>query len=313
MLTRAEFFAQAPAIVQPGDTCPICLEELEGQHPLRLRCNPNHVYCRECIRPWATQHRRCILMCGIEPWDPAPWTDISQALIHKTNVDLFHSAKYTFGVSPGTRADYIAGSFTFTEDDTFLPLDGRWIDYLAARREPNMKGIPMIQVSIESQMAMEGVGLSEPERLLLPIVNLANVIPLLAANSGRPYNASDMQQWRLVATHLVSHIPMDAVVFPEIEVVPRDLKEVILKSLSTAGADVTNITFLQKGTHGSDLDLLMEYVAYIMYRECWVTSTHTRPGFIALQKFRSLRKIQARRFEQATWMLEDPERQCEMM
>lgn len=313
MLSRNQFLSQPPAIVEPGATCPVCLELLEGRHPLRLRCRPDHVYCRQCIAPWATMHRRCTMMCEIRPFDIAPWTSIDPELIDQTRLAMLIEPLYTFGVPPGTEVDFITGPFTFNEDDTRVPRDGHWVEYLAMRTEPDMQEIPVINVGMGGLLPMSGTGLSEPQRMFIPIVNLANAIPILAANSDRPYTANEMQDWRLVVTNLVNLIPMRATVFPEIEKVPADLKASIRDQIADMGWNVEAISLLQPGPQGTDLDLLMEYVAYTMYRECWRAKVHTRAGWAALVDFRRQRRLQAMQFEQATWTLEDPGRQCEMM
>lgn len=313
MLTRKDFYSQAPAAIEQGQTCPICLEELEGRRPIRLRCNTAHVFCRTCIGHWANQHYRCIWMCDVRPWDPAPWTNIDPALINKTRQDLLNTTMHTFGVPPGTKADFIAGPFVFTEDDTNVARDGHWVKYLQGRREPDMRGEAVFDVGHDSTLPMIGVGLSEPERMLLPIVNLANAIPILAANTFRPYTASEMADWRLVASNLLIQIDTETVVYMEIEKVAARLKANIRISLADVGTKVEDIPFLQPGPHGTDLDLLVEYVAYTMWRECWQSRVHTRAGFFTLQQFRRQRRLEAREFEGLTWMLEDRGRQCAAM
>lgn len=302
--------------MEAGAQCPICLEALEERHPLRLPCNAIHVFCKECIEPWARQHRRCMYMCEIRPWDLAPWTEIDHALIDKTRIELAATGLYAFGTSPETRVDFFAGP---TQLQTFgqqsnVPRDGNWAIYLAGRDQPDKDGVSVGRLAADRMVTMKGVGLLESERLLIPVINLANAIPILAANHGRAYSWENMLLWRLVVEGLLTQIHTTPTkVERQIETVPERLRERVIVDCAETVGNVDNNPFLQSGLYGSDFTLLLEYVAFLMWRERWTVPNHTPAGFLALKAFREQRRLEFRQFEQATWKLEDSQRHCFVM
>lgn len=155
---------------------------------------------------------------------PAPWTEIVAALIKKTRADMAIGIMETFGVPSGTRADFVTGPFTFGGHSN-VPRDGQWVRYLTGRDQPDKNGVPTFKLTEDFTPTISGVGLAEPERLILPIFSLANAIPLLTANSGRPYSARNMLHWRLCVAALLSRLPTSAKVELQIESVPIEIPE----------------------------------------------------------------------------------------
>lgn len=252
-------------------------------------------------------------MCAIRPFEPAPWTEIDLNLINQTRADMLVANLETFGVPAGTNVDWVGGTFTFG-DETILstvPRDGRWPSYLANRDEPDEQGRPVVK-SNNNSTVITGIGLAEPERLLIPIINLANAIPLLAANLGRKYNDADMRNWRIAVAALLGRLHRPAKVEPYVEELPNRLRDQIRAKVTSIGANMDRFLFLQPGTLGSDLDLLLEYVAYLMFTQLYFVS-HTPDGHRVLTAYINKRRLEMQQWEQATWMLEDTRRRCAIM
>lgn len=239
-------------------------------------------------------------MCEIRPFDLAPWTEVDPDIVIKTRTDMRDTTLETFGVPPGTRIPFVTGDVIFGSG-SIIPRDGLWTKYLLGRDQPDKYGVPVFRHSRTYSRAVSGLGLAEPDRLLLPIVNLANAVPLLAVNQDRAYNTINLLQWRLVITALLTQLPTCVQLTEEVENVPRGLRE---KTLLKVGADASRVPFFQAGTLGSDLDLIFEYVAYLMQALAQNRFAQSRAGRALMNAHREKYAADFMQFHQATLKLE---------
>ena len=58
---RVQKFQQFPADDSlAGDRCGVCLDDIEvGRRMIRLTCNVQHVFCKDCVEGWFADHNTC--------------------------------------------------------------------------------------------------------------------------------------------------------------------------------------------------------------------------------------------------------------
>lgn len=244
MPTRAQFLAAGPAEVIPGTLCGICCKDMQLRHPIRLPCNPEHTFCKDCIIPWLLPHNRCIHDCEARPWHASPWTHVNRALIDSTVKNLIFTNLHCLDV------EELGGC---------RELD--WQGYLSKRREPTTTGVPVI-LHEHRYTRIEGLGLAVPEQLLLSTMTMANAIPILVAGSpGKtPFTSIEKQDWQAIVDALIAILPRSEMPLQQVESIPSVLRGKIESALSPGVASTS--PFLQAGhARFEDLDLLLEYLA----------------------------------------------------
>lgn len=248
MPSRSQLFAAGPAEVAPGTTCRICYEDMQDRHPLRLPCDPEHTFCKECITPWLLSQCKCMYMCSTPPWDAASWTDVDDSVIAKTAAQLPLTVQETFGTD---------------EDETVNTRIMKWQAYLTKRSEPTGAGLP-VAIFNQERTEIKGPGWAIPEQLRLGTVSLANAIPLLVSNSPKrtPYTAAEKQDWQTVIKTLLTVLPTAPAMVSNLESIPSELRKLTEGKLAAVGA----IPFFQPDNvcHG-DFELLLEYLALLVY------------------------------------------------
>lgn len=252
MPTRAQFFAAPPAQVEAGATCRICYDDLSLGHPLRLPCDPEHTFCKDCITPWLLRECKCMYMCATRPWDAAAWTAVDPSVIAKTAAQLNTFPQETFGVEQSK----------LNESRVM-----KWQNYLVKRAEPSGTGIPVIMLN-EERTEVEGPGWIIPSQLLLSTVSLANAIPLLVANSQEraPYTVAEKQDWQRLVKAFVGVLPTSPAIVKNVESIPRQLRQLTEGKLSADGVEVSAMSFLQAdNVRFEDFELLLEYLALTVF------------------------------------------------